>query len=249
MNTDPVVDPWRLLRQSTQARIGLGRSGHALPTSALLAFQAAHAVARDAVHEDLDVDSLTEQLGHPPLVVESAAPDRTTFLQRPDLGRQLSTGSPARLVREDCDVAFVLADGLSARAVHQHGVALMRATCELLTGWTVARTVIARHARVALGDEVGALISARIVVMLIGERPGLSASDSLGAYLTYEPRIGRLDSERNCVSNVRPPVGQSISSAARTISGLLIRARERRLTGTGLKDESASVPAIPADGA
>jgi ethanolamine ammonia-lyase small subunit len=239
--SEPVVDPWRQLRSSTQARIGLGRSGHALPTSALLAFQSAHALARDAVHTELDVADLNSQLEVPAVVVHSAAPDRATYLQRPDLGRQLAPEGRTLLAKVDCDVVFVLADGLSSQAVSQHAVPLLNATVALLPGWSIGPTVIARQARVALGDEVAALLGAPMVVVLIGERPGLSASDSLGVYLTYEPRPGRRDSERNCISNVRPPIGHSIAEASQTLSRLMISARRLKLTGTGLRDDAASI--------
>lgn len=230
------------LRATTRARIGLGRAGDALPTAATLEFAAAHALARDAVHDALDDTALTRALGGlPTVVVASAAPDRAVYLQRPDLGRRLAPASRALLRPGDYDVAFVLADGLSARAVQAHGVATLQACLAQLEGWTVAPVVVAHQARVALGDEVGALLDARCVVVLIGERPGLSAPDSLGAYLTWAPQVGRRDHERNCLSNIRPPHGQTTQAAARTLSLLLREARRLRLSGVGLKDEFAAL--------
>ncbi|MCW2778704.1 MAG: Ethanolamine ammonia-lyase [Frankiales bacterium] len=230
------ADPWALLRAATRARIGLGRAGDALPTSAVLDLAADHALARDAVHEVLDVAALQAQLGDlPHLVVPSAAPDRATYLQRPDLGRRL--GPDVRLPRGRYDVVFVLADGLSARAVHAHAVPTLRAALAGLDGWSVGPVVVATQARVALGDEVGAALGADAVVVLLGERPGLSAPDSLGAYVTWAPRPGRLDSERNCVSNVRPPAGQSHEVAGATVARLLREMRRLGLSGVRLKDD------------
>ena len=163
------------------------------------------------------------------------------YLQRPDLGRRLAPASRALLRPGRYDIAFVLADGLAARAVHAHGVATLRACLAELDDWTVAPIVLARQARVALGDEVGALLDARCVVVLIGERPGLSAPDSLGAYLTWAPQVGRRDHERNCLSNIRPPHGQSTQAAARTLSLLLCEARRLQLSGVGLKDDFAAL--------
>jgi ethanolamine ammonia-lyase small subunit len=216
-------DPWLPLRRATPARIGLGRSGHSLPTAAVLAFAADHAAARDAVYEELDTDLLTTQLGRPSRIVDSAAPDRATYLQRPDLGRTLSAQSRSTLRSDRHDVTFVLADGLSARAVHEHGVALLDGTLAHLGDVTVGTPVLARQARVALGDEIALLTGARLVVMLIGERPGLSAANSLSAYTTYAPRPGPADSRRNCISNIRQGAGLPVASASVQL-GRLIRA-------------------------
>jgi ethanolamine ammonia-lyase small subunit len=224
----------------TRARIGLGRAGDALPTAVLLDLREAHAAARDAVHAELDRDLLRARLpGLPVVEVDSAAPDRTTYLQRPDLGRRLAAGTS--LPAGPCDLAVVVADGLSARAVHDHAPGLLLALLERVPDLRVGPVVLAAQARVALGDEVGAALGARAVLVLVGERPGLSAPDSLGAYLTYRPRAGRRDSERNCVSNVRPPHGQGYPQGARTLELLLREALRRGLTGVDLKDDFAAL--------
>ncbi|MGY1792889.1 ethanolamine ammonia-lyase subunit EutC [Geodermatophilus sp. SYSU D00525] len=237
----PAVDPWAVLRSATRARVALGRAGDALPTHRELEFRAAHAAARDAVHSPLDVDAVRAALGGEVLTVASAAPDRATYLQRPDLGRQLAAGTA--LPRSGADLAVVLADGLSPRAVHAHGPGLAAALLERLPGWTVAPLVVATQARVALGDAVGEALGVRAVVVLIGERPGLSSADSLGVYLTWDPRPGRVDAERNCVSNVRPPHGLSYARAADTVAVLLSSARELGASGVALKDEGPVLPA------
>lgn len=237
--------PWALLRRHTAARIGLGRAGASLPTAAHLAFQQAHAAARDAVHLPCQVEPLLaglRALGEAPLQVHSRAADRTTYLQRPDLGRRLSEASAAQLAALDApavDLAFVLADGLSSLALQRQALPLFAALRERLVaegGWTWAPPVLALQARVALGDEVGALLKARCVVVLIGERPGLSAPDSLGVYFSWSPRVGLTDAERNCLSNVRPE-GLAPAAAAARLHGLLSQARARQLTGVALKDE------------
>jgi len=251
-----VSDPFARLRNSTPARIGLGRCGHGLPTAALLEFQLAHARARDAVYEPFDPESVVSALSdRETVIVHSQAPDRQTYLQRPDLGRQLLAADATRLTIERANnhsavgqransVAFVLADGLSAPAVHTHAVPLLQALFPKLPDWHIAPVVIACQARVALGDEIGALLGANLVAVLIGERPGLSAPDSLGAYLTWHPRQGRQDSERNCISNIRPPTGLTYEQAASRIAWLLSAARRQKLTGVGLKDASATI-ALP----
>ena len=234
-------DPWQVLRGATRARVALGRAGDGLPTARELEFRAAHAAARDAVHTPLDPDLVRAQLdGLELLEVHSAAPDRPTYLQRPDLGRRLAPGTC--LPPGPHDLALVVADGLSPRAVHEHAAGTVRAVLERLPGWTVAPLVLAHQARVALGDEVGAALGARAVVVLIGERPGLSSADSLGLYLTWDPRPGRADSERNCVSNVRPPHGQGYAQAADTLVALLGAARELGASGVVLKDEGRALP-------
>ena len=245
----PATDPWAALRNATRARVALGRAGDALPTSRELEFRAAHAAARDAVHTPLDPDLVRAALpGVELLEVRSAAPDRTTYLQRPDLGRRLEQGTD--LPAGAYDLALVLADGLSPRAVHEHGPATVLAVLERLPGWSVAPVVLAHQARVALGDQVGAALGARAVVVLVGERPGLSSADSLGLYLTWDPRPGRADSERNCISNVRPPHGLSYASATDTLIALLGAARELGASGVVLKDEGPALPqgAGPAGG-
>lgn len=247
MRPGPVVgaDPWQVLRGATRARVALGRAGDGLPTGRELEFRVAHAAARDAVHTPLDPALVRERLGehglgHLPLLeVRSAAPDRVTYLQRPDLGRVLAEGT--ELPAGDADLAVVLADGLSPRAVHDHGAGLVAALLERLEGWSIAPLVLASQARVALGDDVGARLGARLVVVLIGERPGLSSADSLGVYLTWGPRRGRADSERNCVSNVRPPHGLSYAQAAETVGALLAASRELGASGVVLKDEGPAL--------
>lgn len=223
----------------TQARIGLPRAGQTLNTAASLAFDLAHAQARDAVHAVFDTSAL--QAAFDLIEVHSAAPDRATYLQRPDLGRQLPAKEAARLVPTGADTAIVVGDGLSATAVARHGVPLIRALLPRIGG-VLAPVVAAHQARVALGDAIGAALGVDIVVMLIGERPGLSAPDSLGAYITWQPRPGRQDSERNCVSNIRPPHGLDYETAADRIGWLVHQARARQLTGVALKDESSVMP-------
>ncbi|MET7733813.1 ethanolamine ammonia-lyase subunit EutC [Streptomyces sp. NPDC005402] len=231
---------WSELRQRTQARIGLGRAGSALPTRHRLELQAAHAAARDAVHSPFAPDVIAAGLtGTPTVRVRSAAPDRLTYLQRPDLGRRLDPMDRAHLPTGDWDVVFVVADGLSSRAVHEHAAAVVRATTARLGDWRIAPVVLAEQARVALGDEVAAAMGVAMVVVLIGERPGMSAADSLGAYLTYAPQPGvTTDADRNCLSNIRPPLGLSYEGAAGKLAGLMGRARGSGATGVGLKDES-----------
>lgn len=246
-NFDSTFDPWANLRRFTPARIALGRTGDGLPTDRLLEFQAAHALARDAVHQPFDADGLADQLGNlAHMIVRSQAPDRATYLQRPDLGRKLDEADKASLSAMNCpskgsrdgyDAVIVLADGLSARALHDHGAALLQVMIERLAGWDLAPVVIARQARVALGDDVAAALNARMVLMLIGERPGLTAADSIGAYLTFQPKPGvTRDAERNCVSNIRPD-GLPLPVAADTISFLMSEARRLKLTGIGLKED------------
>jgi ethanolamine ammonia-lyase small subunit len=243
----PQPDRWHALAAFTPARIALGRTGGSLPTDQVLAFALAHAQARDAVHAALDaapVAAAVAALGFATVQVESAAPDRASYLRRPDWGRLLSARSRAALSAAPCDLAFVIADGLSATAVHRHAVPLLAALQPWIAqaGWTVGPVAIAHQARVALGDEVGARIGARLMVLLIGERPGLSSPDSLGAYLTYAPQPGRTDAERNCVSNIRPE-GLSYDLAAFKLAWLARHALHHALTGVALKD--TSVPLLP----
>lgn len=243
-------DPWGFLRHFTPARIALGRAGGSLPTAPLLAFQWAHARARDAVHQVLDVPRLQADLGAQGLaamVLHSAAADRATYIRRPDQGRILDDASIARLReqgRSGCDVVFVLADGLSALAVQRHAAPLLSALQPFIetAGWTQAPLCIVRQGRVAIGDEIGALLGATLTVVLIGERPGLSAADSLGIYLTYQAAPGRSNAERNCISNVRPE-GLRYKLAAHRLGYLMNEACRRRLSGVALKDE-APVPGL-----
>lgn len=238
-------DPWAVLRQATRARVALGRAGDALPTVRELEFRAAHAAARDAVHTALDADRVRTALvaagvGIDVLEVRSQAGDRATYLQRPDLGRRLAEGTD--LPAGPVDLAIVLADGLSPRAVHDHAAGTVAAVLERLPGWSVGPLVLAHQARVALGDPVGAALGARCVVVGVGERPGLSSADSLGLYLTWDPRPGRRDAERNCISNVRPPHGLGYAQAADTLAGLLTAARKLGASGVLLKDEGVALP-------
>jgi ethanolamine ammonia-lyase small subunit len=253
-----VENPWRALRQFTDARIGLGRSGVSLPTRELLAFQLAHAQARDAVHTPLDWAALKRALEHltpqhallnpqPPLQLHSEAADRVCYLQRPDLGRRLSEASRAalrpqpQLPEHGFDLALVIADGLSATAVQRNAVPLIAALCDELAddarSWTLAPIVLVEQGRVAVGDEVGELLNASAVLVLIGERPGLSSPDSLGLYLTWAPERGLSDARRNCISNVRPEALQ-YAEAARRAGYLLRESRRLGLSGVGLKDRS-----------
>jgi len=227
-------DPFACLRAATAARIGLGRAGQGLPTAPLLAFELAHARARDAVHAVLDVDALTTAFTRSTIVVDSAAPDRAAYLRNPALGRRLSDRAP-ELPRDEYDVAVVVADGLSATAVQRHAPAVVAALSERLQDWRMAPIVVARQARVAIGDPIGATMGARAVVVLIGERPGLSAADSLGAYITWAPKPGRRDSERNCVSNIRAYGGHPPMQAADTIATILRESRRARVSGVALK--------------
>jgi ethanolamine ammonia-lyase small subunit len=238
-------DPWALLRDATRARVALGRAGDGLPTARELEFRAAHAAARDAVHTPLDAGLVRTALaaagvGLDVLEVRSQAPDRATYLQRPDLGRRLADGT--ELPRGTYDLALVLADGLSPRAVHEHAAGTVAALLERVPGWSVAPLVLASQARVALGDPVGEALGAAIVVVVVGERPGLSSADSLGLYLTYGPRPGRADSERNCISNVRPPHGLSYAQATDTLVALLQASRQLGASGVVLKDEGTALP-------
>jgi ethanolamine ammonia-lyase small subunit len=234
-------DPFARLRSVTPARVGLGRCGHGLPTRPLLEFELAHARARDAVHEAFEPGSVaTAFADRETRIVGSRAPDRQVYLQRPDLGRRLRESDCAALTRGDYDVAFVVADGLSAPAIHSHAVPVLRAVLDQIAEWRVAPIVIACQARVALGDEIGERLGADLVAVLIGERPGLSSPDSLGIYLTWQPRRGRVDSERNCISNVRSPGGLSYELAASRLAWLMKAARRQRLSGVGLKDTSGS---------
>jgi ethanolamine ammonia-lyase small subunit len=273
------TNPWEELRALTDARIALGRAGVSQPTAPQLAFQAAHAQARDAVHLRLDSDALTAELnglGLHVLPLHSAATDRLVYLQRPDLGRRLDADSAQRLqawtegaepstcglhlaqagrpARNLCvappaamdgrrvDVAVCLADGLSALALQRQAVPLLQAMLPLLeaTQVNLAPLMLVQQARVALGDQVGQCCGARLVLVLIGERPGLSSPDSLGAYLTWMPAVGLTDAARNCVSNIRA-AGLPPAAAARRLAWLMKQAATRQVSGVMLKDESSPV--------
>ena len=239
-------DPWAALRQRTAARVALGRAGSALPTSALLAFELDHARARDAVHRALDVDALEQDLRATTsriVRLHGAASDRATYLLRPDLGRRLDDASRERLAalpEAPCDVLLVCADGLSALGLQRHAAPLVAALWPLLDGLTTGPVVIAEQSRVALGDEVGEALRARCVVMIIGERPGLTSPDSLGLYLTFAPRVGRHDAQRNCISNVRPE-GLAPPAAAARLAWLIRASLRLSISGVALKDDSALI--------
>lgn len=232
---------WDELRKSTQARIGLGRAGNALPTRQVLELAAAHAAARDAVHVPLDVDRLigeVRQVGiGEPTVVTSRAASRDEYLRRPDLGR--IPADVTMVAESGADIGFVLADGLSPTALSHHGAALLKALAAQLGGrYTLAPPVIATQARVGLGDHIGAQLGVRTLLVVIGERPGLSVADSLGIYLTHLPRLGCTDANRNCISNIHPPDGLGYAEAARVAAGLVAGARELGRSGVDLKDAS-----------
>ncbi len=241
----PEPDLWAGLRAFTAARIALGRTGTSVPLREALAFRLAHAHARDAVYSVLDNAQLVKglaELGLPVLEVRSQAATRAEYLRRPDRGRQLDAASRAQLADTaagDCDLVVVLADGLSATATNQHALPLLRQLVPALrqAGFRLGPLVLAEQARVALGDEVGYQLGAQLVLVLIGERPGLSAPDSLGAYFTHGPRLGLTDEARNCVSNIRP-AGLGYDAAAAKLAYLLSESLRRQLSGVGLKDES-----------
>ncbi|MGO4675425.1 ethanolamine ammonia-lyase subunit EutC [Bosea sp. 2YAB26] len=246
----PADERWAALTRLTPARIALGRAGASLPTREVLRFGLAHAQARDAVHIPFRPEEVAAELAALSLEtvqVESAAPSRDLYLRRPDLGRRLSPEAQAMLQarRGAFDFAFVVADGLSSTAVQQNAAPLIAAMLPLLQrqGLTLAPVVIASQARVALGDEAAEALGARLVAVLIGERPGLSSPDSLGVYLTFAPRRGLSDATRNCVSNIRPG-GLSFEHAAVKLAWLTREALRRSLTGVELKDESE--PALEA---
>ncbi|WP_310567103.1 ethanolamine ammonia-lyase subunit EutC [Hydrogenophaga sp.] len=254
---DAGADPWAHLRRFTPARIALGRAGASLPTREVLGFGLAHAQARDAIHLPLDVETLAAQLraeGWPaPLRLHSRAHDRHEYLLRPDLGRRLDEASVAALQawRADNpapDLALVVGDGLSALGIQRHAVPLFNAIRHALGGAFVqSPPVLVGQARVAVADEAGELLGARMVAMIVGERPGLSSPDSVGIYLTHAPRVGRHDAERNCISNVRP-AGQDPATAARRLAWLVHEGLRLGVTGVGLKDHSGlpMVSAAPA---
>jgi ethanolamine ammonia-lyase small subunit len=239
-----MIEVWNSLRRLTAARIGLKRTGASLATGPLLDFQLAHARARDAVHAPLDVVRLTADLGGldlPVLEVASAVADRQHYLMRPDLGRRLAPDAEAKLTpyAGRYDVAFVISGGLSARAVQTHAAPVLAAVLPALRaeGCTIAPLVIVARGRVAIGDRVAAALHADGLAMLIGERPGLSAPDSMGAYLTWQPSARTTDAERNCISNIRPD-GIGYADAGFKIIHILRAMRTRRLSGEQLKDDS-----------
>ncbi|WP_419708387.1 ethanolamine ammonia-lyase subunit EutC [Pseudomonas sp. NFX224] len=249
-------NPWLELRRLTPARIALGRTGTSMPTRAQLDFQYAHAQARDAVYLPFDHPALRSQLaerGHESVLLHSAAIDRNSYLQRPDLGRKLNVES-AQVLRDyasanpgGVDLVIVVADGLSALAVHRHTLPFLARLEEQVRAenWTVAPVILVEQGRVAVADEVGELLGAKMTVILIGERPGLSSPDSLGLYFTYNPKVGLTDAYRNCISNVRLE-GLSYGMAAHRLLYLMREACRRQLSGVSLKDE-AQVQTLESD--
>ncbi|AEX23764.1 ethanolamine ammonia-lyase subunit EutC [Vibrio sp. EJY3] len=252
-------NPWDKLREFTSARIALGRSGNSVPTDELLSFQLDHAQAMDAVHCTLNVDSLVAQLSdsysilkqtlEPPVVVTSKVTDRFMYLQRPDLGRQLDEASWNTLEaigkehNTELDLAIVIADGLSSVAIQNHALSVISRLVSLMSGdeehqWNLAPIAIVKQGRVAVGDDVGECFNAKAVLVLIGERPGLTSPDSMGMYLTWGAKRGSKDSDRNCISNVRPQ-GLNYDDACQRAFYLLKEARRLQLSGVNLKDRSA----------
>lgn len=235
----------RDLRQFTSARVALGRAGNSLPTREVLRFSLAHAQARDAVQFPFDAAVLRNEIeaeGWPALALNSAVGDRAEYLRRPDLGRRLDAASKAELgkIRGSFDVVFAVVDGLSALAVHKHAVGVLRHVIPQLGGeWSVAPVAMVRFGRVAIGDDIGAAIGARLSVVLIGERPGLSTPDSLGIYLTWNPQPVRSDADRNCISNIHAE-GLSVETGALLLGALMREARTRKLSGVMLKAPALS---------
>lgn len=242
-----IRNTWETLKQFTAARIALGRTGASIPTNEYLQFKLSHAQAKDAVWQPFDNESIAEELqsmGIDTVQVESMAGSKEEYLRRPDLGRKLSTQSTSLLTGmpvSPANILIVVGDGLSSKAVHEHAVPFIWHFLPYVHdfGKTLHPVVIAKSARVALGDEIGQLLNAQIIVMLIGERPGLSSADSLGIYLTWQPRAGKSDAERNCISNVRPQ-GMIYPKAAFKLAWLIEHAFEQSGTGVQLKDMSDS---------
>jgi ethanolamine ammonia-lyase small subunit len=242
-------DSWLALRRFTRARIALGRAGHALPTSALLDFQLAHAQARDAVHFPWDMEAFAEQvrgLGEEVLILDTPVGSRGEYLRRPDLGRVLTEASRTGLedvTADPADVALIVTNGLSSTAVERHGIPLLRAIMHgcRTRGFSLAPVSLVANGRVALSDVIGSALAARVAVIVVGERPGLSAADSLGIYLTFAPKEGNTDAQRNCISNIRPPDGLSYETAAAKLLYLAGEAMRRGISGVNLKDENAGI--------
>ena len=238
-------DPWMELRQFTQARIALGRAGHAVPTQALLDFQLAHAEARDAVHFPWDIDAFAGQvhdLGEEAVILSTSVSSRSEYLRRPDLGRALTEASRTRLNNLQAsavDVALIVTNGLSSTAVERHGIPLLQA---IVKGFrsrqiSIAPVALVANGRVALADEIGSVLAAKLAIIVVGERPGLSAADSLGLYLTFAPHPGNTDAERNCISNIRPPEGFGYAEATAKLLYLTGEALRRGKSGVTLKDD------------
>lgn len=248
-------DPWFELRRFTQARIAQGRAGCSLPTAALLDFQLAHAGARDAVHQAWDETAFADglaKLGLEPLILATPVVSREHYLQRPDLGRRLADASRQELATRanpPVDVGLIVSNGLSSTALDKHGLPLVAAVAAALKSMDLrlGAVCLAANGRVALADEIGQLMKARLTIVIVGERPGLSAADSLGAYLTYAPKIGNTDAERNCLSNIRPPAGLSYQAAAAKLAYLTEEALRRGLSGVALKDEMPTTAFLAAE--
>lgn len=242
------ADPWDPIRRLTQARIGLQRTGNGVCTTDVLRFQADHAAARDAVHTPMNAAAVAEGLRGlglgEPVTVSSRASSRAEYLRRPDLGRLPDDLSA--VAHSGADIGIVVGDGLSATAVDVHAVSLVAAIAAGLSpAFTIAPPILASQARVALGDHVGEALGVETLIMIIGERPGLSVADSLGVYLTYAPRPGRRDSERNCISNIHPPEGLGYEQAAKIVHGLVEGARKLGASGVTLKNTSSSPDSLP----
>ena len=238
-------DAWHFLQKYTPARIARGRAGHSISTSELLKFQADHAQARDAVYSVIAIQELTQNLSHivslPIISLKSEVKNRSQYLQRPDLGRTLSQASITILLNTECsesDICFVIADGLSAQAINDNALPMIE---NLLIGlekinWKIAPICLVEQGRVAIADEIGFLLKSEIVVILIGERPGLTSPNSMGAYITYHPKVGMTDESRNCVSNIRPE-GMNFHMATDKILYVLTEMKTKKLSGVNLKDE------------
>ncbi|RTE67413.1 ethanolamine ammonia-lyase subunit EutC [Amphritea opalescens] len=254
-DSDTVIENrWASLRRYTDARIAQGRTGVSLPTEALLAFQMDHASARDAVHIALQTEPLMTALqaeGYRSLVLQSRANDRSEYLQRPDLGRRLNELALATLQAyrqqhpEPVQVSLVIADGLSSMAVQSHAAAMATAVLNRLEtrGLSIGPVSIVTQGRVAVGDEVGEQLGAQLLILLVGERPGLSSPDSLGIYYTYQPEVGLTDARRNCISNVRP-AGMSIAAASDKLLWLIDESMRLGCSGVALKDQSVSATGV-----
>jgi ethanolamine ammonia-lyase small subunit len=240
------ADPWSTLKSRTSARIALGRSGGSLPTEACLAFAADHADARDAVYSDWNVPSLQEALRQPLIFLHSQAVDRDTYLKRPDLGRRLDAPSADQLrsiAGDEAEIAIILADGLSATAAQRHAAGVVIPLLHSLKAraFSIAPLCAVQQARVAIEDEIGSILRAKVAVILIGERPGLGTADSLGAYLVHQPEIGKTDADRNCISNIHPR-HLPPAAAADALLWLIEQCLLRKISGVGLKDDRVLIP-------
>jgi ethanolamine ammonia-lyase small subunit len=234
-------DSWSPLRSQTSARIALGRAGGSLPTDQVLAFAADHADARDAVYSELNPAELEASLGLPIVPLHSQAADRQTYLHRPDLGRRLDARSVDLLqsiAGDEVDVAIMVADGLSATAAQRHATLVVKPLVSLLKDkrFAVGPICVVQQARVAIEDEIGSLLRAKVAVILIGERPGLGTADSLGAYLVFNPAVGKTDADRNCISNIHPR-HLPPARAAVALLWLIEQSLVRKISGVALKDD------------